>query len=152
MRPSEDCIQIKKRLERYMPNPYLCPAGAPTIGYGCTRYADGRKVTLADAPMSEPSADTLLRAIMAQMWGGAQGMIRVPLRQGQVDALALLVANIGETEFRASTLLRKLNAGDFDGAAREFPRWNKVTVDGVKRAINGLVTRRKLERRIFEKG
>jgi lysozyme len=49
-----------KQFEGYKGKPYLCPAGVATIGFGSTYYADGRKVALTDAPMSEPDAAALL--------------------------------------------------------------------------------------------
>ena len=52
--------ELCRRFEGFSSKPYICPAGIPTIGYGSTYYADGRKVTLADAPMDEPTARTLL--------------------------------------------------------------------------------------------
>jgi lysozyme len=108
-------------------------------------------VTRATEPITEPLASHLLRHGMALIWGGVQGMVRVPLTQGQADALMLLAYNIGETRFRTSTLLRKLNARDYVAASAEFQKWNKITgKDGVKRVDAGLVKRRRLERRIFD--
>lgn len=52
--------------------------------------------------------------------------VKVPLSQGQFDALCSLCFNIGGTRFRASTLVKKLNAGDVIGAARQFVRWKLV--------------------------
>ena len=49
-----------RQFEGFRSKPYLCPAGVPTIGYGSTYYADGRKVTLEDPPMDEPTARALL--------------------------------------------------------------------------------------------
>ena len=50
-----------RKFEGYKATPYLCPAGVPTIGYGSTYYADGKKVTLQDPPMDEPMARALLK-------------------------------------------------------------------------------------------
>jgi len=152
MRPSEDCVELIKRLEGFRARPYLCSAGRPTIGYGSRFYADGRRVTLDDAPIAEPAAVALLRATVAKVWGSVQGMVGRPLLQRQCDALTMLVYNIGETQFRESTMLRLLRAGKDAEAAAEFPKWNKETVAGGKRPNAGLTARRRLERRIFEKG
>jgi len=51
-----------KHFEGFSSKPYMCPANVATIGYGSTYYADGRKVTLQDPPMSEPEAYKLLLA------------------------------------------------------------------------------------------
>ena len=147
MRPSEDCVELLKRLEGFRARAYRCPGGAWTIGFGSTRYADGDAVSEGDL-IDSHEAERLLRRTVASVWGSVRGMVRVPLSQGQCDALTMLAYNIGETKFRASTLLAKLNAGDYAGAAAQFPRWNKV--DG--KVSNGQVKRRKLERSIFEKG
>ena len=63
-----------------------------------------------------------------------------------------LVFNIGTGNFGDSTLLRLLNESDYNGAADQFPEWNKVTVDGVKVPSAGLTKRRALERTLFLKG
>lgn len=67
-----------------------------------------------------------------------QRHVRVPLTQGQYDALVSFVFNVGEGQFRTSTLLRLLNQGDYKGACDQFPRW----VYANKRVLDGLVTRR----------
>ncbi|MCY1305462.1 Lysozyme RrrD [compost metagenome] len=71
--------------------------------------------------------------------------MRVPLSQGQFDALASFVFNLGSGNLQCSTLLRKLNAKDYAGAADEFPRWNKA---GGK-VLAGLTRRRAAERALF---
>ena len=71
--------------------------------------------------------------------------ITVELEQFQVDALASFIYNVGVANFRNSTMLRLINAGDFDGAARQFPRWNKA---GGK-VLNGLTRRRNDEMMLF---
>jgi len=71
--------------------------------------------------------------------------VKVGLNQNQFDALVSFVFNIGETNFKKSTLLKKLNAGDYNGAANEFPKWkyqNKVV-------LRGLVRRRAEEMEVF---
>ena len=71
--------------------------------------------------------------------------VTVPLSQSQFDALVSLVFNIGGGAFRKSTLLQKLNAGDYAGASNEFMRWIKAK----GRVLGGLVTRRAAERALF---
>jgi hypothetical protein len=72
-------------------------------------------------------------------------LVKVPLNQNQYDALASLIFNIGEGAFSKSTLLRKLNAKDYEGAANEFVRWNKQA----GKVLNGLVKRRAEEMAVF---
>lgn len=71
--------------------------------------------------------------------------VKVPLIQGQFDALVLFAYNVGSKSLETSTLLRKLNAGDYDGAALEFRRWNKN--DG--KVMRGLTRRRAAEECLF---
>jgi lysozyme len=72
-------------------------------------------------------------------------LVKVPLTDNQFSAIVSLVYNIGSGQFQTSTLLRKLNRGDYDGAANEFGRW--VYDNGKK--LDGLVTRRENERELF---
>jgi lysozyme len=72
-------------------------------------------------------------------------MIIPELSENSFSALASFVYNIGIGAFERSTLLKKLNSGDFQSAADQFLRWNHV--NGI--SVRGLLRRRKLEREIF---
>lgn len=72
--------------------------------------------------------------------------VTVQLNQDQFDALVSFTFNLGEGNLKQSTLLKKVNAGDFAGAAKEFPRWNKA--DG--KVLAGLVRRRASEALLFQ--
>lgn len=72
-------------------------------------------------------------------------VVTVPLTQGQFDALVDFVFNLGSGAFQSSTLLRKLNAGDYSGASAEFPKWNHA--GGVE--VAGLTRRRLAEQALF---
>ena len=74
-------------------------------------------------------------------------MVKVPLNENQHGALVSFTYNLGAGNLGSSTLLRKLNAGDYAGAAAEFPRWNKA---GGKE-LAGLTRRRAAEKALFEK-
>ena len=74
--------------------------------------------------------------------------VRVPVNENQFAALVSFTYNIGAGSLSRSTLLRKLNDGDYAGAADEFPRWNKAG----GRVLNGLVRRRAAERELCEGG
>lgn len=77
--------------------------------------------------------------------------VKVDLSQGEHDALTHFVFNVGESGFKASTLLRKLNSGNYDGVPDEMRRWNKGIVDGEKVVIDGLKKRREVEVEIYNK-
>lgn len=77
-----------------------------------------------------------------------QRNVRVPLKQGEYDAMVSFVFNVGEANLRTSTLLRKVNAGDRIGSCNQYPRW----IYANKMVLNGLVTRRYEEQATCLKG
>ena len=133
------------RFEGFESQPYLCPAGVPTIGYGSTRYADGTKVTLDDEPITHDEAINLLYATIEPFEQAIHKNVIAPINQNQFDALVSFVYNVGAGNFAKSTLLKKLNKADYKGAGDEFLRWNKA---GGK-VLNGLTRRRDAERALF---
>jgi lysozyme len=121
---------------------YLDEGGVPTIGWGHTRGVKlGDVITLQQAEdfLSEDLYDTEL---------AINRLVFVDISQNQYDALVCLVFNIGISAFSKSTLLRKLNQGDFVGAADQFDVW---VFDNGKRVL-GLERRRKIEKTLFLKG
>lgn len=146
MKASADCLRLLKDSEGFRAKPYLCPAGVPTIGYGSTRYEDGRHVTMADPAIDEARASEIMLSTLAREYEPAVDIyVKVPLTQGQYDALVDFAYNAGAERLRTSTLLKKLNAKDYAGAAGEFERW----VHGGGKVLPGLVRRRKAERDLF---
>jgi len=136
-----------KEFEGLRLDAYLDVAGILTIGYGHTGpdVKSGMKITKAQA-------DDLLHKDMQWAIDAVSKSVTVPTNQYQQAALTSLTFNIGAGAFKSSTLLRKLNAGDIEGAANEFGRWNKATVNGKKTVINGLTRRRESERKLFMTG
>lgn len=119
---------------------YLDTGGVWTIGYGHTGEEVKRGLTIDLA-----QAETWLTEDLREAEGYVSKLVKVGLTQNQFDALVSFVYNIGGTAFGYSTLLRKLNAGDHEGAANQLLRWNK---DNGK-VIGGLTNRRKKERELF---
>lgn len=146
MKASQNCLAIIQEFEGFSAKPYLCPAKVPTIGYGSTRYADGTKVTLNDAPISKEQGDQLLLDTLGQYEDAVGRLAHVPLNQNQFDALVDFAYNCGVGNLEKSTLLKLLNAGDYKGAAVQFGVW--VRGGGVE--LPGLVRRRAAERKLFE--
>lgn len=145
MKISEDGLAIIKRFEGYRGRPYLCPAGKATIGYGSTFYPDGHPVAMTDRAISEAEAGAILADVVGDFAAGVSKLVRVQIEQHEFDALVCFAYNVGMGNFAASTMLKKLNAGDRKGAAAEFPRWNK---SGGK-VLDGLTARRAAERDLF---
>jgi lysozyme len=130
------------RLEAYLPTPH----DKWTIGWGHTKITkQGMKITTAQAEQLLREDLKWVREVLAQD-------VKVPLTQPQYDALASFVFNLGGVNFRSSTLLKKLNAKDYTGAANELPKWDKQKQDGVMVPLRGLTRRRKEERELFLKG
>jgi lysozyme len=123
---------------------YLCPAGVWSIGYGTTVYPDEREVRRGQTCTLEQAADYLANDLQGFERAVAK-MVTVPLTENQFAALVSLAYNVGIGALRGSTLLRLLNAGDYAGAANQFPRWNRAA----GRVLPGLVKRRAAERDLF---
>lgn len=121
---------------------YLDPVGIPTICEGVTR---GVRLGQSKTPVQ---CDELLKAELSIALAGVDRNVTVPLPETRRAALASFVYNVGEPQFKTSTLLRKLNVGDARGACAEMSRW--VYAKGQK--LGGLVNRRAAERDLCEQG
>ena len=142
-------LELMKDFEGLRLEAYHDPGGVPTIGYGTTRYPDGRPVQLGER-MTAQEAEACLTATCHSLGKEVAALVSVPLTPNQSDALVSLCYNIGIGAFTRSTLRKKLNAGDFHGAAAEFLKWNKATIHGVKQTLKGLTKRRRREKQLFE--
>lgn len=123
---------------------YKCPAGVLTIGVGHTSAASAPAVK-SGMKISANEADDILARDLSSFEAAVSRLVTSSLNQNQFDALVSLVFNIGARAFSSSTLLKKLNAGDYDGAAAQFERWNKAS----GRVLSGLTRRRAAERDLF---
>jgi len=137
----EVAASLCHRFEGLRLKPYLCPAGIPTIGYGSTYYEDGTKVTLKDPAITKDRAETLLTFCLTTVY--LPGVLTIcPRLKGQVlGAIVDFAFNLGVTRLKTSTLAKRLNAEDWDGARKELGKW----VNGGGRALPGLVIRRQAE-------
>lgn len=147
MKASDNCLSIIREYEGFRAAPYLCPAGVWTIGYGSTRYADGRAVQRADPPITQSQADAIMCATLVQYEDAVNRYVRVAITQNAYDALVDFAYNAGAKNLLTSTLLRKLNLQDYAGAATEFGKW----VFGNGFVLPGLVKRRAAEKELFER-
>jgi lysozyme len=126
--------------------PYVCPAGVLSIGFGHTND-NGRKFTSRDT-WTKGECDAEFRADMRRFEAAVRRRVKVALTQHEFDALVSFTYNCGEGNLAKSTLLRKVNAKDFEGAANEFAKWNR----GGGRVLNGLTRRRAAEAALFRDG
>jgi lysozyme len=147
MEASKNCIAIIKKFEGLRLIPYLCPAGVPTIGFGSTQYANGKAVTLKDNPVTEAEATELLMTTLRRYVSAVNSFVKKPINQNQFDALVDFAYNAGVGALQTSTLLKKINLNDFQGASLEFPKW----VHAGGKVLSGLVDRRKFEQDLFNK-
>ena len=154
MQPSQNCFKLVKHYEKFMPGPYLCPAGVPTIGYGTTVYPDGREVRLTDKKITEPLACEFLEHDIERFSEGVNSLVKVPITQGMHDALTSFAYNVGldiDTDNIAeglgdSTLLKLLNAGaPVMKVNAEFLKWTKARRKGKLVSLAGLEARRRAE-------
>mgnify|MGYP000616131756 CR=1 FL=1 len=140
------CIELVKEFEGFRSKPYLCPAGYLTIGYGHV-VTPQEKERLVKSITEEEALRLLVWDLIKVEWR-LYPLIHVLIHPWMRDALVSFAFNVGIYAFRASTLRRKLNAGDFWDAADEFLRW--VYAGG--RRLKGLVRRREAERALFLEG
>ena len=140
-------IELIKNFEGLRTTAYKCPAGVWTIGYGHTGTVDGKLIS-GGMTITAAKATELLKKDLAEFEAAVNSSVTAPITQNMFDALVSFSFNVGAGALRRSALLRKLNAKDYNGAANEFPLWNKA---GGK-VLNGLVRRRKAEKELFLTG
>lgn len=144
MRVSENGINLIKQFEGCRLTAYQDSVGVWTIGYGWTQPVDGKPVGKG-MTITQQKADDLLKQGVIQYENGINSLVKVQLNQNQFDALVDFAYNLGVNALKGSTLLKKLNAGDYAGAANEFTKWNKA---GGKE-LAGLTRRREAEKSLF---
>lgn len=132
-----------KKFEGRRLKPYLCPAGIATIADGATTYPDGRKVTLKDRPITNQEADEILEYNCNTYIKSAGKLSPILWLSGEAKhtAIADFCFNLGSTRYKASTLKKRVDAEDWNGAAIELSKW----VYGGGKKLPGLVSRRKAE-------
>ena len=137
---SDTGVALTKGFEGLSLKSYRDVAGIWTIGYGHVGpdLSAGMTITEADA-------EAMLRADLADAVTCVNRAVNVPIEQGQFDALVDFTFNVGRGNLLQSTLLRKVNAGDVEGAAAQFGLW----VHAGGEVVAGLVRRRKAEAEMF---
>ena len=144
MQTSDKGIALIKEFEGCKLTAYQDSIGVWTIGYGWTQPVDGKTIR-GGMTIKQETAERLLKTGLVSYESDVSRLVKVGLTQEQFDALVSFTYNLGSRSLSTSTLLRKLNAGDYTGAAAEFMSWNKA---GGK-ALKGLTRRREAERALF---
>ena len=135
-------IALIKQYESLRLTTYKDAVGIPTIGYGHVENpippGGTRTITAEDA-------EQILREDLQRFEHDVNNMLTVEVTQNQFDALVSFAFNLGPANLKSSTLLRKVNSGDFNGAAEEFPKWNHAG----GQVLAGLTARRNAEKNLF---
>lgn len=138
-------VDLIKEFEGFRSESYRDPVGIWTAGYGTTAAADVGLVPGPGVTVTEEEAETYLFRALAKFAAEIRPSITAPTTPAEFGAMLSLAYNIGPAAFRRSTVLRKFNAGDKQGAADAFSLW----VNGGGRKLKGLVRRREAERQLF---
>ena len=139
MKTSVEGLALIKKFEGLELEAYKCAAGVWTIGYGHTKDVQEGDV------WSESHADHMLEVELEEFEGYINDNVSVALSQNQFDALVSWVYNLGPANLKASTMLKVLNSGDYEGVPAQIKRWNKA---GGK-VLEGLIRRREAEALLF---
>ena len=137
---SQEGIALIKKFEGCELTAYQCSAGVWTIGYGHTKgIEEGMEIT-------QQEAEDMLVEELHEYENYINDNVTAPLSQNQFDAMVSWVYNLGPANLKASTLLKVLNAGDYDGVPAQIKRWNKAG----GQTLDGLIRRREAEALLFQ--
>lgn len=144
MKLTEAGLDIIKASEGLRLQAYLCPANVLTIGYGHTSRA-GKPEVKSGMKITKEEAEAILLRDLVKYEDAVKRLVKVPLNDNQYSALVSLCYNIGEGNLAKSTVLARVNAKDFTGAAKAFAMWNR----GGGKVLPGLTKRRQVEADLF---
>ena len=140
MKISVEGLSLIKKFEGLELKAYQCAAGVWTIGYGHTKGVfEGQTIKKAEA-------DEMLVVEMEEYEKAVNDAVTISIDQCMFDALVSWTYNLGPSNLNASTMLKVLNSGDYDGVPEQIKRWNKA---GGK-VLEGLIRRRNAEALLFE--
>ena len=140
MKTSKDGVDLIKKFEGCELTSQQCSAKVWTIGYGHTSGV------VEGVTIDQNAADKLLKDDLEEFESYVSKMVKKELNQNQFNALVAWTFNLGPTNLKTSTLLERLNNGDYEGVPYEMKRWNKA---GGK-VLNRLVRRREAESLLFQ--
>lgn len=157
MRMSEHGRNLLTQWEGFKTKPYLDVGGKQTIGVGhlltdAELNSGSLEIQGVRVPwgpgLTQSQVGELLRQDLTRFEEAVERLVSVPLTQNQFDALVSFTFNLGETNLAESTLLKRVNAGDFEAVPTELIRWTKVA----GKPIEGLIRRREHEIDLWKSG
>ncbi len=144
---SDTTVNLIKEFEGFEAQAYIDTDGTPVIGYGLSRIA-GQPVQIGDR-IDPKQAEIALNHHLQEIHRELDKIVQVDLSDRQFSALASISFNVGINSIKSSTLVKKINAEDYTGAANEFLRWDKANLRGRLVQMPGLTRRRQAERQLF---
>lgn len=141
-------VDFIKSFEGFSLTSYDDGVGVWTIGWGSIKDLQGNPVRKGQT-IDNNTATKLFKRDLQSFEEAVNRLVTVPLTQNQYDALVSFSYNVGIGALSGSTLLKKLNVGDYVGAAESFLSWNKGRIKGKLVEIKGLTRRRKAEKELF---
>lgn len=144
MRVNQKGIDLIKEFEGFRSKAYKCPAGVWTVGYGHTSNAGDPKVGPLTV-INREDAEVILKRDLFAFERAVSDAVRVPLSHNQFSALVSFCYNVGPTAFRMSSVLKAVNAQQWNEVPRRLALWNKAN----GRVLPGLVRRRAAEAALF---
>jgi len=144
---SKQGLEHLKRWEGLRLQAYQDSKGVWTIGYGHTSAA-GKPFVQKGMTITAQEAEEMLARDLGQYERAVEDGVKVPLTDSQFAALVSFTYNVGVSAFKRSTLLKKLNRGDYDSVASELMKWTR---SGNKQ-LKGLKNRRAAEAGLWAKG
>jgi lysozyme len=143
MKTSQIGVDLIKHFEGFISKPYLCPAGVASIGYGSTKYVDGKKVKLNDKAINENESTLLLKNTLTVYENIVNKKVKVQLKQSQFDALVSHTYNTGGSD----TLFNLINN---EANAESIKKWFETKyISANGKVLKGLVERRKAESKLY---
>jgi lysozyme len=137
MQVSDAGLALIRKFEGFVAHTYNDPVGLPTIGYG-HKLLPGESFPNG---ITETQGEQILASDAAKAGQAIEKVVTVPLTQNQFDALVDFTFNLGPGKLGASTLLRDLNAGQYDDARQQLLLW----VHAGGKILPGLQARRQAE-------
>lgn len=146
MKPTQKAIDIIKSFEGLKLESYKCPAGVWTIGYGSTRWPDGKAVE----PRQKVSIDEAEKLLTHEVTKIARRLPEMEVNQNQFDAVVSFAYNVGVAAFANSTLYRLISKNPNNPLiGDELMKWRFARVGGVKKELRGLTRRREAEKLLY---